>query len=166
MLRLDINLVFTIINLLVLYFLMKKFLFKPVNNIIAQREEAIKKQFDDADEAQKKADDLKKQYEDSLVNAKEDSAKLVQEAREKARVEYDRIVKSADEEVTKRMQKAEETIQEEKNKSIRSMQSEIQNLVVAAASKVVGDRYLLNTARSFMTILSQKWVKRNDTDSN
>ena len=54
MLRLDINLVFTIINLLVLYFLMKKFLFKPVNNIIAQREEAIKKQFDDADEAQKK----------------------------------------------------------------------------------------------------------------
>lgn len=63
MLRLDINLVFTIINLLVLYFLMKKFLFKPVNNIIAQREEAIKKQFDDADEAQKKADDLKKQYE-------------------------------------------------------------------------------------------------------
>ena len=58
MLRLDINLVFTIINLLVLYFLMKKFLFKPVNNIIAQREEAIKKQFDDADEAQKKADDL------------------------------------------------------------------------------------------------------------
>ena len=42
MLRLDINLVFTIINLLVLYFLMKKFLFKPVNNIIAQREEAIK----------------------------------------------------------------------------------------------------------------------------
>ena len=137
MLRLDINLVFTIINLLVLYFLMKKFLFKPVNNIIAQREEAIKKQFDDADEAQKKADDLKKQYEDSLANAKEDSAKLVQEAREKARVEYDRIVKSADEEVTKRMQKAEETIQEE---SIRSMQSEIQNLVVAAASKVVGDQ--------------------------
>ena len=137
MLRLDINLVFTIINLLVLYFLMKKFLFKPVNNIIAQREEAIKKQFDDADEAQKKADDLKKQYEDSLA---EDSAKLVQEAREKARVEYDRIVKSADEEVTKRMQKAEETIQEEKNKSIRSMQSEIQNLVVAAASKVVGDQ--------------------------
>ena len=140
MLRLDINLVFTIINLLVLYFLMKKFLFKPVNNIIAQREEAIKKQLDDADEAQKKADDLKKQYEDSLANAKEDSAKLVQEAREKARVEYDRIVKSADEEVTKRMQKAEETIQEEKNKSIRSMQSEIQNLVVAAASKVVGDQ--------------------------
>ena len=140
MLRLDINLVFTIINLLVLYFLMKKFLFKPVNNIIAKREEAIKKQFDEADEAQKKADELKKEYEASLANAKEDSAKLVQEAKEKARVEYDRIVKSADEEVAKKLQKAEETIQEEKNKSLRIMQSEIQNLVVAAATKVVGEQ--------------------------
>ena len=140
MLRLDINLVFTIINLLVLYFLMKKFLFKPVNNIIAKREEAIKKQFDEADEAQKKADELKKEYEASLANAREDSAKLVQEAKEKARVEYDRIVKSADEEVAKKLQKAEETIQEEKNKSLRSMQSEIQGLVVAAATKVVGEQ--------------------------
>lgn len=41
MLRLDINLVFTIINLIVLFVLMRIFLFKPVNNIIAKREEAI-----------------------------------------------------------------------------------------------------------------------------
>ena len=93
MLRIDINLVFTIINLLVLYFLMKKFLFKPVNNIIAKREEAIKKQFDDADEAKKQADETKKQYEASVADAKEESAKIVQEAKDKARIEYDRIVK-------------------------------------------------------------------------
>lgn len=140
MLRIDINLVFTIINLLVLYFLMKKFLFKPVNNIIAKREEAIKKQFDDADEAKKQADETKKQYEASLADAKEESAKIVQEAKDKARIEYDRIVKSADEEVTKRLQKAEETIAEEKAKSLRSMEAEIEGLVVAAASKVVGEK--------------------------
>ena len=50
MLRLDINLVFTIINLLILYFLMRKFLFKPVNGIIAAREEIIRKQFAEAEE--------------------------------------------------------------------------------------------------------------------
>lgn len=140
MLRIDINLVFTIINLLVLYFLMKKFLFKPVNNILAKREEAIKKQFDDADEAKKQADETKKQYEASLADAKKESAKIVQEAKDKARVEYDRIVKSADEEATKRLQKAEETIAEEKAKSLRSMEVEIEGLVVAAASKVVGEK--------------------------
>ena len=148
MLRLDVaNLVFTIINLLVLYFLMKKFLFKPVNNIIAKREEAIKKQFDDADEAKKKAEETKKQYEESLASAKDESARIVQEAKDKARVEYDRIVKSADEEVAKRLQKAEETIAEEKAKSLRNMEADFEGLVVAAASKVVGEKVTVENSQ-------------------
>ena len=147
MLRLDINLVFTIINLLVLYFLMKKFLFKPVNNIIAQREEAIKKQFDEAEETKKQADELKKEYEASLENAKADSEKIVQEARAKARTEYDRIAKSADEDVARRLQKAEEVIAEEKAKSLRSMEHEIENLVMAAATKVVGEKVTVENSQ-------------------
>ncbi len=140
MLRLDINLVFTIINLIVLFVLMRIFLFKPVNNIIAKREEAIRKQFDDADAAKKEAEDLKTEYEASLAGAKDESARLITEAKEKARGEYDRIVKSADEEVNKKIQKAQETIEEEKQKTMRNMQSEIQGLVVAAATKVVGSQ--------------------------
>ena len=138
MLRLDINLVFTIINLIVLFVLMRIFLFKPVNNIIAKREEAIRKQFDDADAVRKEAENLKTEYEASLAGAKDESARLITEAKEKARGEYDRIVKSADEEVNNKIQKAQETIEEEKQKTMRNMQSEIQELVVAAATKVVG----------------------------
>ena len=131
MLRLDINLVFTIINLIVLFVLMRIFLFKPVNNIIAKREEAIRKQFDDADATRKEAENLKTEYEASLAGAKDESARLITEAKEKARGEYDRIVK---------IQKAQETIEEEKQKTMRNMQSEIQGLVVAAATKVVGSQ--------------------------
>ena len=85
MLRLDINLVFTIINLIVLFVLMRIFLFKPVNNIIAKREEAIRKQFDDADAAEKEAENLKTEYEASLAGAKDESARLITEAKEKAK---------------------------------------------------------------------------------
>ena len=140
MLRLDINLVFTIINLIVLFVLMRIFLFKTVNNIIAKREEAIRKQFDDADAVRKEAENLKTEYEASLAGAKDESARLITEAKEKSRGEYDRIVKSADEEVNKKIQKAQETIEEEKQKTMRNMQSEIQGLVVAAATKVVGSQ--------------------------
>ena len=66
--------------------------------------------------------------------------RLITEAKEKARGEYDRIVKSADEEVNNKIQKAQETIEEEKQKTMRNMQSEIQELVVAAATKVVGSQ--------------------------
>ena len=126
---------------------MKKFLFKPVNQIIAQREDAIKKQFDDAEEAKRQACELKKEYEASLENAKADSERIVQEARVKARDEYDRIVKAADEDVVKRLQKAEEVIAEEKAKSLRSMETEIENLVMAAATKVVGEKVTIENSQ-------------------
>ena len=41
MIKIDINLVFTIINLLVLYLLMKKFLFGPIINVMDQRKAMI-----------------------------------------------------------------------------------------------------------------------------
>ena len=48
MLRVDINLVFTIINLLVLYLLMKKFLFGPVVAVMEKRKAMIEEQFANA----------------------------------------------------------------------------------------------------------------------
>ena len=48
MIQINLNLVFTIINLLVLYILMKKFLFGPVIRIMDQRKEMIEQQFEEA----------------------------------------------------------------------------------------------------------------------
>ena len=44
MLTLNLNLLYTVVNVLVLFLLLRKFLYKPVMNIIAQRQ----KQVDDA----------------------------------------------------------------------------------------------------------------------
>ena len=63
MLRLDINLLFTIINLLIWYLLIKKFLFKPVNNIIAKREEAIEGRYKEAEQEKLEAGQQKEKYE-------------------------------------------------------------------------------------------------------
>ena len=130
MLRLDINLVFTIVNIVVLYICMRLFLFKPVNKILKQRQDAVQKQFDDAKEAQDKAEALKQEYEASLTNAKAESDRIMEEAKKKADAEYERVVKNADEEA------AAKTAE----KSMREMQGEIKDLVVSVASKVVGGR--------------------------
>ena len=49
MLRLDWNILFNIINLIILYLLMKRFLFKPVNAILEKRQQAADAQFAEAD---------------------------------------------------------------------------------------------------------------------
>ena len=66
MLSLGWNLVWTIINLIVLYLLMKKFLIGPVIGIMEKREAQIAGQFEEARTAQEKAETLKGQYEDAL----------------------------------------------------------------------------------------------------
>ena len=102
MLRLDINLVFTILNLLILYFLMKKFLFKPVNGIIARREEEIQKKHADAEAARQQAEKVKEECEAFVENAKEEADTIISEAKNKGMIEYDRILKTANEDAAKK----------------------------------------------------------------
>ncbi len=75
MLRIDFNLVLTIINLIVLYLILKKFLFRPVMDIMEKREKMIADGISHASDRQEEAESLKKQYESALSGAKEESAK-------------------------------------------------------------------------------------------
>ena len=81
MIKIDINLVFTIINLLVLYLLMKKFLFGPIINVMDQRKAMIDQQFAEAKERQDNAKELQEQYEGALRSAKEESYQIMEQAK-------------------------------------------------------------------------------------
>ena len=68
------NIVWTIVNLLVLYLVFKKFLYKPVMNVIEARENMIKQQFDSAKKDQDEALKLKAEYHDRLDIPREELA--------------------------------------------------------------------------------------------
>ncbi len=57
------DILWTIVNLLVLYAIFRKFLFQPVMNVIHEREEMINKQFEDAQKQQDDAAQMKNEYE-------------------------------------------------------------------------------------------------------
>ena len=86
MIEININLVFTIINLIVLYLLMKKFLFGPILNVMEQRKNMIDQQFASAKETEEKAYELKGKYEDALKSAKDESMRIVNQAKDEAKV--------------------------------------------------------------------------------
>lgn len=137
MLRLDINLVFTIINLLIIYVIVRRFLFKPIKKILAKRQEEIDKQYADAKKAEDKAMALKAEYEKTLSEAAQEKAAVVHEARIKADEEYDRIVADAKTEAGQLVEQAKKLALQEQEKSVRQAQEQIAELVVAATAKVV-----------------------------
>jgi F-type H+-transporting ATPase subunit b len=137
MLKLDINLVFTVINLLIIYFIVSKFLFQPVKNILAKRQEELDKQYADAAAAKSQAGELRQQYEERVKGIDEEKAAAVSKAREKADEEYGRIVAEAKAEAQKIMSDAKKKAQCEQERSIRQAQEQIAGLVMEAAARVV-----------------------------
>ena len=89
LLRIDWNVLFTIINLLILYFGLRKFLIKPVTNVMEQRRQMIEGQMADAKKTTEQANELKSQYEDALKQAHDESAHIVEKARKTAQAEYE-----------------------------------------------------------------------------
>ena len=68
---------FTILNLLVLYFILRKLLFGRINAVLEQREQLIEKEIGEAEEKNQKAEAMQKEYEDKLAGAREEAAQLV-----------------------------------------------------------------------------------------
>ena len=138
MLRLDWNLLFTVINLLLLFVLMKIFLFKPVQKIIAARQAEADKQFDEAAAKQAEADGLKAQYAKSIASVEEEKSKAMQETMKKADAEYQRIVGDAESKAKQIKEDAAVEAENQKTLILKKDEKEIADMVVDAAVKVVG----------------------------
>ena len=67
MLSLDWNLLFTVVNLVIFYILMKKFVWNKVLGAMDKRQSMIDQQFKDADEDRRAAGALKTEYEGRLA---------------------------------------------------------------------------------------------------
>ncbi len=137
MLKFDWNILFTLINLVIFYLLMKRFLFKPILKVMNKRKEMINKQFQDADSAKGEALELKKQYEDKLQGADEESQRILAEARENAKTEYSKIIGRAQQDIVKMKADAQKQIEAESEKAMLSAREDIASLAIEAAEKVV-----------------------------
>jgi F-type H+-transporting ATPase subunit b len=138
MLSLDKGLFWVVFNILVLFFFLKKFFFKPVGEIIAKRQGMISASLSDADQAKIDALQLKSNYEGELKLASDKANEIMKEARERADIEYNKVLEKAKEDAARVMADAQATIEMERKKSLESAEAEIAVLAMLAASKIIG----------------------------
>ena len=136
--KIDINLVFTIINLLVLYLLMKKFLFGPIIKVMDVRKAMIDQQFAGAKEQEDQAKALKEQYEGALKSAREESFQIMEQARKEAKAQADKTVEDTQAKVSAMLAKAQEDINTERENAMRQMKDDVASLAMEAAGKIIG----------------------------
>lgn len=131
------TLIFTWANLLILFLLMKKFFFKPIKNILKQREDEINSLYEKANSSSTEAEKLKEEYENRLKDAKKEASEIVGNAVKNAEARGNAIVDDAKKEARGILDKAEREIEQEKTAAVNEIKGDISNLAVNIAQKVI-----------------------------
>ena len=129
---------FTLFNTVLLFMVLKHFLFQPVMKMIADRQKEIDDLYDAAGSAKASAEALEAEYQQKLSVAAETSERLVKEATDRGRIREEEIIRQANREASAILDKATADIAQEKKKAINDAKDEISDIAMAIAEKVVG----------------------------
>ena len=123
----------------ILVWIFGKYLIPPINRAMTARQEAIRNEFAELDEAKASARQAEADYKEQLNNAKHEAAKIredareqgaqiVQEARDKAQVEADRIIEHA-----------HTQIEADRKAAFASLRRDVGSLATTLAGRIVGE---------------------------
>lgn len=131
------TIILQICNLLIQMVLFKKFLLKPVQNILKQRQELANADLDAAQNARTEAENAKEEYEKHLSGAREEAAALVRSAAQTAQSRSEQIILEAKEEAASIRAKASSDIAQERKAAVNEIKNDISGIAISIASKVV-----------------------------
>jgi F-type H+-transporting ATPase subunit b len=131
------TIIFQICNLLILFTLIKKFLFKRVMAVLEARQQEIDGIYDAAGKDRSDAEQMKAEYTQRMSNAREEADRLVKNAVDTAQRRGDAIVQEAKDEATHLKQKAEVDIALERRKAYNDLVGEISGMAADIAGKMV-----------------------------
>ena len=131
------TLIAQILNLFIQMYLIKRFLFKPIKEVLEKRRQMADQEIREAKEAREEAETIKKEYENNIAGAREEAAQIVQSAKKEAENRADQMIQAAEAEVTRMHQKAEADIAQERKKALNEVKDEIGGIAMDIAGKVV-----------------------------
>ena len=126
-----------ICNLMIQLVIFKKFLLKPIKQVIADRKAKADSEIADAQKLRTEAEAMKAEYEQNLQNARTEANQIVATAQKTATARSEEIVGEARAQAAALKQKAEADIAQERKKAVNEVKDEIGGIAMEIASKVV-----------------------------
>ena len=125
-------------NLTILYWLLKKFLYNPVKKVIAARQQAIDDQYKAADAAEKAANASRDEYYARLENAQAVVDGMIHDATASANRRSERIVQEARDKAGSIVRQGQMEAEMEKKKAQATIRREITDVSAALTEKLLG----------------------------
>lgn len=127
-----------IVAFLIVFFFVWKWAIPAINRTLEARQKAITGRLEDAERAKNEAENLRKDYEQQMADARSKGNDLIEEARKSAEAMKADMIARAQAEAEGIVTKAREEAAEEKSRALGEARREVANLSIDLAERVVG----------------------------
>lgn len=131
------SLVFSLVAFGILYYLLNKFAFGPLFNIMEQRRQHVVNEINTAENNRQEASKLLEDQKQSIQEARKEALSIIEQAKQTSSKQADEIIVKAKSEAVRIKDDAVKDIENEKNKAINELRDEVGALSILIASKIV-----------------------------
>ena len=140
MVNINSTMLWEVINFLVLLWLLKKYLYKPMTDMLDKRKNRIESDLEEARQKKKEAKELKEKYENELKNAREKAQEIVEDAEERGKEKAEEIVEKAKEDAERIKERNMEEIAQAKEDALDELRNEVASISLMTASKFLREK--------------------------
>jgi F-type H+-transporting ATPase subunit b len=130
--------IWTIVCFLITLFVLKRYAFGPIQNIIDERRKRIEESIAAADRAREEARKLLEEHRALMGQARRDAEEILVEARKTAEASRERLKGELEEDRQRRMEETKRQIEAETHRALGQIRQEVAELTLLAAAKVTG----------------------------
>jgi len=137
MLNFSVTFLITILNITVLFLILKAVLFKPVTKFMAERAQRIQGSIDQAERDKQTAQQILARYEDRLKAAEAEAAEIIRAAREQAETEAQIILANGRREAERVADTVRAKLETDRLAAMAIFKAEAAALVVRASGRLL-----------------------------
>ena len=131
------HILISLANLVILFLIVKKFLFKPIQKLFAKRQAELDHQYAAADAAEQQAMAHKAAWEEKLQSANAQADAILQDATDTAKRRAEQIIAEADQRAEGITRRAEAEAELERKKATEGIKREIVEVSTAIAERML-----------------------------
>jgi F-type H+-transporting ATPase subunit b len=120
------------------FFVLRRYIFGPVQTAIDARRERIRQAIEEADNARAEARKLLEEHRALIQSARGDAEQILAEARRVGDAQRDRMKEELEIERQRRLEETAKQIESETRRALEQIRAEVAELTVIATSKVTG----------------------------
>lgn len=130
---------FSLINFLIVFWILKKLFFSTVTDTINQREKKIQEGIDNFQKAKTELEMAERNAKEIIENAKKEASAIIETAHSDGKEHADQMREKTKEDIAQLVSDAKESIAKEKAELAEEVKKDAAQLVIAVARKVLGD---------------------------